>query len=139
MVADWVQNHIKRELTPFQRGAVELICEAMQRGPYDFASTFRLAKWDYGLGVSFVIFGGLATFDSNGLTRLVIGAHDRCYRVDIEGCGPKRMRVSIWPREGREGAMHKRHPTMEQAIAQYRGAERAKEDRDARMGAGGDT
>lgn len=123
--ADWVARHLALNLTEFQRGAVELICAAKRCGPYDFAATFRRAEWNYGDGVSFVIQGDLATFDSNGLTRLVIGAHERCYRVSVEGCGPKRMRVSIWPRQAREGATWKRHPTIEEAIEHYRGTSSA--------------
>lgn len=118
--ADWVARHLGRELSEFQRGAVDLICDAMRCGPYDFAGTFAKARWEHGRGVSFVILGQeLATFDSDGLTRLVVGAHDRCYRVSVEGCAPRMLRVSIWPRE-RAGAMHKRHPTMEDAVRMAR-------------------
>lgn len=119
--ADWVARHLGRELSEFQRGAVDLICDAMRCGPYDFAGTFAKARWDHGRGVSFVILGQeLATFDSDGLTRLVVGAHDRCYRVSVEACAPRTLRVSIWPRDGREGPMHKRHPTMEDAVRKAR-------------------
>lgn len=118
--ADWVERDVGLTLTEFQRGAVDLICDAMRRGPYDFASTFRRADWHHGHGVSFVVRDYLATFDCDGLTRLVVGAHDRCYRVEIEGCGPSLMRVSIWPRHGRDGATSRRHPTIEEAIVAAR-------------------
>lgn len=122
--AGWVARHLGHPLTPFQQVAVGLICDAMQVGPYDFVTTFRRAEWNFGNGVSFVVRGELATWDAAGLTRLVIGAHDRCVRVSVEGCGPRMMRVSMWPRTEREGSMHKRHPTIEQAVEHYRLAAR---------------
>lgn len=118
--SEWVERHLKREMTEFQHDAVTLICEAMRCGPYDFAGTFRRAIWEYGKGVSFVVRSYFATYDCDGLTRLVVGAHDRCIRVEVEGCGPKMLRVSMWPRNGREGRLYERHPTLEQAAASIR-------------------
>lgn len=120
--ADWVENHLGIMLPDIGRKAVHLLCAAKGCGPYDFVSTFRRADWRHGVGVSLVINGELATWDSNGLSALVIGAHDLCVRVAIEGCGPRLMRVSMWQREGRDGPIHKRHPTMEQAAALVRGS-----------------
>lgn len=118
--ADWVERHLSCKLTPFQRQAVGLICDAMRCGPYDFSGTFRRANWWYGLGVAFTIPRPLATFDVDGLTRLVIGAHDLAIRVEIEAVAPRYMRVCMWPRHYRSGEMHKRHPTIETAIRDYR-------------------
>lgn len=120
--SEWVERHIGRTLTDFQKRAVALLCDAKRCGPYDFASTFRRATWDFGFGVSFVIRDELATFDADGLTRLVVGAHEQCIRVSIEGCGPKLLRVSMWQREGRDGPVHKRHPSMSEAVAYLQGA-----------------
>ena len=118
--SQWVAQFLKRELTPFHCDAVTLICRAKRCGPYDFATTFRRANWEYGLGVSFIVKGCFSTFDSDGLTRLVIGAHDRCIRVQVEGCGPNLMRICMWPRKSREGQLFERHPTLEQAAASIR-------------------
>lgn len=118
--ADWVQSYTGRTLTDFQRSAVEILCAFKGCGPYDFGGTFRRADWEHGHGVSFVVRGHFATFDGDGLTRLVVLAHDRCIRVEIEGCGPGLIRVSMWPRKGREGRMHERHPTLEGAAEKIR-------------------
>jgi hypothetical protein len=116
----WVENYLGVTLNEFQRSAVDLLCSAMRCGPYDFKGTFDRANWKKGYGVSFVIKQPLATIDSDGLTRLVVGAHDRMIRVEVEGCGPGMLRVSMWPRAVREGELHKRCPTIEDAVASIR-------------------
>jgi hypothetical protein len=65
-------------------------------------------------------FGGLATFDFDTLTRLVIAAHDECVRVEISASGPRMVKIYLWPRKGREGGIAERHPTIEQAIESLR-------------------
>ena len=115
--ADWVEGYLKIALTDFQRDCVDLICDAQTCGPYDFKSTFNSANWEHGNGVRFTISPmGLATFDFNGLTRLVVGAHDKCIRVEIRPCNMQRLEVTMFKREGREGSISRRHPTMEGAI-----------------------
>lgn len=118
--ADWVESALKRKLTDFQRTAVTLICQAQGCGPYDFSRTFETADWEFGRGVRFTIYPfRLSTFDSNCLTRLVIGAHEHAVRVEIEPCNFRHLRVIMHPRQ-REGQIHQRHPTIEQAVADYR-------------------
>lgn len=121
--AEWVERHTGRTLTDFQRRAVVLLCRAMRCGPYDFARTFEKADWNFGNGVRFTVYThGLATFDTDGLTALVIGAHDEAIRVEIEPCNFRHLRIIMHPRQ-REHEHERqwgRHPTIEQAIALYR-------------------
>lgn len=65
--------------------------------------------------------GQLSTFDFDGLTRLVIAAHDQCIRATICQGGPRCVKIMLHDRKGREGNMTHRHPTMEEAIAGIRG------------------
>ncbi|HZS84188.1 MAG TPA: hypothetical protein VFA50_15035, partial [Stellaceae bacterium] len=58
-------------------------------------------------------------YDFDHLTRLVIAAHDRCVRLDIEPAARRYLWLILHPRE-REGGMSRRHPTIEQAIADFR-------------------
>lgn len=118
----WVERALKRQLSEFQRRAVDLLCRSQGCGPYDLGTTFERAVWEYGLGVRFVLYRpNLATFDGAGLTRLVIGAHEECIRVEIEPVNFKYLSICMWPRQGREGEMWFRHPTIEQAVESYRG------------------
>jgi hypothetical protein len=66
--------------------------------------------------------GELATFDHNMLTRLVLMAHDYCYRASISAHGPGRLKICLFRRFIREGKIFYRHPTIEQAIDQHRDA-----------------
>lgn len=63
---------------------------------------------------------GMATFDSNRLTRFVILCHDECIRGEIKPSSPRSMKVCIWKRQGREGSMPERHPSIETAIESMR-------------------
>lgn len=65
-------------------------------------------------------YGAWATFDYDGLTRAVFMAHDRCIRVDITSSAPGRMRFILHKRNKRDGAMHERHPTLSDAVENWR-------------------
>ncbi len=62
-----------------------------------------------------------ATFDFAYLTRAVIMAHDRMIRFAIEPSGPGMLKLVLHKRHKREGRMHERHPTIEEAIIDFRG------------------
>lgn len=64
--------------------------------------------------------GFWATYDYDGLTRLVVLAHDRMIRVELRPSGPRMVGFALWKRHTRDGEMHKRHPTIEQAIEHHR-------------------
>jgi len=74
---------------------------------------------DLGHRVEVTVPCNLATFDFDGLTRLVIGAHDECVRVGLRN-GPPRKIVIMFHDRNREGGFTQRHPTMEDAIKSIR-------------------
>jgi len=63
--------------------------------------------------------GQLSTYDFNGLTRLVFLAHDHAIRVDVLPCNGTHFKLLFHPR-GRDGGMPRRHPTIEEAVAEWR-------------------
>lgn len=69
----------------------------------------------------------LSTCDFDLLTRLVIGAHDECIRMEVTASGPRRVKLLFHNRRGRDGRFCHRHPTIEQAIVNYRGSARCNE------------
>lgn len=109
-------------LTAFNRRAIGLLCSAYGTGPWNIPVNWERVDWNYGSGTAFVLncWGhGLASFDTNRLTRLVIGAHEECIRVEV---GPKAFRyleIAMWPRQ-REGGLMISHPTIEEAVERYR-------------------
>lgn len=69
------------------------------------------------------IFGSLATFDGDQLTRLVIAAHDECVRVCVSPHSRLYLLLQFHPRAGREGRLFQRHPTMADAMGMAQRAE----------------
>jgi hypothetical protein len=133
--ADWVQGNLDAAhrqrpkkaplitLTPFNRLAVAMLSRMYATGIYNVGAVWEKTDWSAGRGVMFVVYagGGLSTFDFDKLTRAVLVAHDEAIRIDIEPHGRGYFKVWMHPR-GREGGMSERHPTIEQAIAAFRGS-----------------
>lgn len=64
--------------------------------------------------------GGLATFDFDDLTRLVFLAHDLCVRIMLMPCNQQLMDLVFFPRNSRDAGMSARHPTLEEAVRDWR-------------------
>jgi hypothetical protein len=62
---------------------------------------------------------GLATFDSDRLTRLVLAAHKEMVRVEITPCNFQCVKIRLHNRRNRTGAFHERHPTIEKALQTF--------------------
>lgn len=89
-------------------------------GIYHIERDVRRADWTTTAYISLTIRGvSWATWDGESLTRLVVLAHDRCIRVEMEAAAPRLMRLSFYPR-AREGRIDKRHPTLEWAAIRHR-------------------
>lgn len=58
---------------------------------------------------------GIATFDSDQLTRLVLAAHHFAVRVEIQSSGPGLVKLLLHTRK-RDGNIYESHPTIQQAI-----------------------
>lgn len=82
----------------------------------------KVHKWGNGIKLNSTCTNGLATFDYDGLTRAVVMAHDRMIRFEIVPSGPNMIGMCAWKRSKREGRMHERHPTIEDAIKRIRKA-----------------
>jgi len=111
------------DLTDFNRRAIGLLCSAFGTGPWNIQVNWDRVEWGSERHTRFITSAhGFATWDFNRLTRLVIGAHDECIRVEISPCAFRYLSIEMWPRRSREGCISERHPTIEQAIESYRRA-----------------
>lgn len=119
----WVESYLKRELTDFQRKAVEILGQACNTGTYNLPVKWETVDWNYNGGVRFKFRGSMETFDFDHLTRLVILAHDGCVRVGIEPLSPKHLAITMYQRRKREGFIYERHPTIDQAVEAIRALE----------------
>jgi hypothetical protein len=107
-------------LSDFQHDALSMFVRAMGTGIYNLSVKWERADFSYPGAVHLVLYGNLATWDFNHLTRLVIAAHDACIRVSVEGKSNRYLGISMHHRERDADAIHARHPTIEQAIEAFR-------------------
>lgn len=69
----------------------------------------------YGYGWSILDRNSFSTYDFNGLTRLVVMAHDKAFRVELVPKPNNKMLIAIWKRR-RDGGMTESHPTLESHV-----------------------
>lgn len=75
----------------------------------------------WGLGIQYNHFGELATYDFQQLTWAVLMAHDRMIRFSILPSGRGMIRLVLHKRHTRDvEKFYDRHPTIEQAIENFR-------------------
>lgn len=85
-------------------------------GKHHFPSKMR----EWGWGFSMNHYGDLASTDFDGLTRLVLMAHDRCVRVEVSACNMQYTRISISVRDPEADSIMEGHPTIECSLAAWR-------------------
>lgn len=122
----WAERYLgsrgpKIDLPEPQKMLLVLLCLAYRTGPHNLG---RGGSWLLSMSggdryAKISVGDYLSTYDSDTLTRLVLGAHEVACRVSIETCNPQRLRVRLWFR-GREGGFGERHPTIEGAVADVR-------------------
>lgn len=103
-------------MTPDQVECYRLLCDLVH-GEHHLNGIVRACGRGLGINLQFVT---LSTFDFDYLTRLVVMAHDRCIRAEIVPSGPGMIGLHLHKRHWREGPMHSRHPTIDQAVAAIR-------------------
>jgi hypothetical protein len=97
---------------------IERVLARAFRGIHHCEGWSRRRPWGP-LGLEVIHYHGLATFDYDELTRLVIAAHDECVRVHLIGAANRYIRIGLTVRQ-REGDFADRHDTIEAAIEKAR-------------------
>lgn len=118
--AEWAANCLRRELTPFESVVADILGAAWQ-GIYHLEDTnhgVSRGKWR-GDVVEVVFCQGLATYDFDWLTALVVLAHDSHTRLEIRPVNFHNVRLTFSQRK-RSGDTFERHPTMESAMERVR-------------------
>lgn len=109
---------MNEELPPFEERA-EAVLAATFGGFHNVPGKIKRTPAPYPFW-EVNIFQSLATYDFSGLTALVLAAHKYCVRVDVSAGGPRRLKIMLHPRHSRDGSMTQRHPTIQQALEQFK-------------------
>lgn len=88
-VADWIQNNTRLAkgrpdftLTPEQRHLATVLC--VIAAPYNLGVEWEHVEWgEHYMAVTLPIGRSLSTYDDDGLTRLVVAAHDAAVRIEV--------------------------------------------------------
>lgn len=116
--ADWIERGLKVEPSPLGALVADIL-GVVYGGIYNAPINHRKVAWADPLWIEVAAYGSLDTYDGNRLTKLVFLAHALCVRVEVNPCNMKHLKICFSPRE-REGGTWKRHPTIDQAVAEFR-------------------
>lgn len=108
------------KLADENRRHIAILCKAFACGPYNLPVAWNRVDWR-DLSAEFPIrTWGMASFDNDTLTRLVLVSHDEGVRAAIFPRTFRELTVALHTRPAREGRLWERHPTIEQAVADWR-------------------
>jgi hypothetical protein len=119
--ADWLKSGISATgISPLGETVANILGDVFL-GIYHLNYTsLRKVDWKNNSWIQVTFYGGLSTFDTDQLTRLVVLCHDRMVRLEIRAAAPGYLRLLFHPRHSRDGRQYERHPTLEDAAARIR-------------------
>lgn len=116
--ADWIRQALKVEPSPLGATVADLL-GVVYGGIYNAPINHRKVAWTDPEWIEVAAYGSLDTYDGNRLTKLVLLAHALCVRVEVNPCNMRYLKLCFSPRL-RDGGTWKRHPTIDQAVAEFR-------------------
>lgn len=118
--AEWIKQNITADTSELGRDVADFLGDLF-RGIYHLNPTsLRKVDWKNPHFVRVTINKGLATFDFDELTRIVVLSHDRMIRVSVEPLARGYLSLLFHKRIAREGSIMERMPFLEDHVAQIR-------------------
>ncbi len=117
--AAWVWKAQKKEMSHFGIEVANLIGQ-LTCGIYHVSDETRKMDWGSDHYIEWRTRWPLATTDNDGLTELVLLAHDRCIRVEIAGCSQWTVKVIFTPRKRGDASSCLNHPDIEPHVQEIR-------------------
>ena len=120
--ADWIYDVLGKELSPFATEVADLIGTLVQ-GIYHVSDEVKKIDWSDTHWIEWRTHMSFATTDFSRLTELIVLAHDRCIRVEIEPCSRTTLRVMFTPRKRSHevhGCSIRSHPSLEDNVTRIR-------------------
>ena len=115
---NWIMSAFHTPLSTLGEDVARLLHD-FTGGIYHIQRAASKVDWKNPLYIEINLYGGMATFDSASLTRLVFLAHDYAIRIEINGARNGILKL-LFHRRDRDGDLYHRHPTLEDAVKQWR-------------------
>lgn len=118
--ADWIKSALQiTDMSPLGEEVANILGE-LYLGIYHLQSSpLKKVDWSQRDNIDVVLgWQSFSTYDNDKLTKLCFLAHHRAVRVEIYPHSFKYLRL-VFSRRSRLGAMHERHPSLEQAVAAF--------------------
>lgn len=120
--ADWIHRTLGKELSPFAVEVADLI-GTLVHGIYHVSAEVKKIDWSNTYWIEWRTHMTFASTDFAALTELVVLAHDRCIRVNIEPCSRTTLRILFTPRKRKrdpDDYSVSLHPTLEENMERIR-------------------
>ena len=118
---EWLKRQVDCNISKLGKSVADFLGDVF-KGLYHLPmSSLKKVDWANQYCIEYTYYGYLETVDFNLLTVLVVLAHDRMIRVQMQGIGPGYMRMTFHQRITREGSITERYPTIEDHVEIIRG------------------
>lgn len=118
---EWIESATHQKVSELGKVVATILARSLG-GIYNISGVQK-ADWTNERFIRIALYGGLSSYDSDRLTRLLVLCHDACIRLEINPCNMRYLELVFHPRSAREGRMFDRHPTLESATASIRNRE----------------
>ena len=116
--ARWLRS-VGKQLSPFGEEVADFLNDLFD-GIYHVERDVLRVDWTNPYHICLNLRGhDLSTYDGSLLTMLVIGAHDRAIRVQLEGIAPHTTQILFHPRQRDGDRIFQRHPTIQEAVERW--------------------
>lgn len=109
--ARWLGFYTKSDFSDLGK-EVALFLEEMWGLHHLNTTSLKKVNWSNSHWIAFTYFGTLSTVDNNDLTRLVVLAHQRMFRLSLKGNGPGYVELMFHKRTCRTGSIYNRCPDI---------------------------
>lgn len=118
--ADWIEAKYGNHMSPLAVASANLLGDVFQGIYHIDTPKLRTVIWNDPDCIIIPIKCSLCTVDFDHLTRLVVLAHDRMIRVDIQAQAARWLRLLFHQRLTRTGHRFERYETIEEHAAVLR-------------------
>jgi hypothetical protein len=115
----WITQDTGQSLSPLGLRVAHLL-NLLCDGIYHIARSVRRVDWSDPICITVLLrHRDLATWDHDALTQLVFLAHALAVRAEVTAAAPNTLRLQFHARAHEPVAHHRRHPTLDQAVARF--------------------